>query len=145
MARKNNGNYTFSGKPCDIEYRLKRAAGLLEHLEACLRSIDPEALDGNSLVDLANDVPDLAERLQAIRDSAPSKRTHVRRSAEERAEAKRQKAEREAERAERRKARAIERNRKAKADREAAASIPDMPSLDAALQAVEGAVADAAE
>lgn len=139
MARNRNGNYTFSGKPCDIEYRLKRASELLGRLEACLRSIDPEALEGNTLLAVVDTLPGLSTQIQGIRDEAPEKRAHNRRSDADIAEAKRQKAEKAAARAAKRAERAAKKRSKG-ADPDV-----DLATLDAFLQDVEGAVADAAE
>lgn len=82
MSRNRNGKYTFSGKPCDIEYRLERAQSLINRLESCLRSIDPTALgDGKEIVDLADELPKLFHRVKEIHERAPQKRVHVKRAA----------------------------------------------------------------
>lgn len=76
---KRNSAYTLSSKPCDIEYRMKRAVDLAERLEACLRSIDPAVFPEGTLVSLTEQAASLAASTASCSVSAPTKRVHTRR------------------------------------------------------------------
>ena len=69
-----------SNKPCDIEYRLKRAAALASECEQFLNGIEPGSFEGDSrqAYDAAVTlVSRLGERIGSLHDSAPKKRVHV--------------------------------------------------------------------
>ena len=76
---KRNSAYTLSSKPCDIEYRMKRAVELAERLEACFRSIDPAAFPEGAIAQLTEQAAALAALTTATRSGAPTKRVHTRR------------------------------------------------------------------
>lgn len=69
-----------SNKPCDIEYRLKRAAALASECEQFLNGIEPSSFEGDSreAYDAAATlVRRLGERIGSLHDSAPKKRVHI--------------------------------------------------------------------
>jgi hypothetical protein len=76
---KRNSTYTLSSKPCDIEYRMKRAVDLAERLEACLRSIDPVVFPEGTLAALTEQASALVAATSGTRSGAPTKRVHTRR------------------------------------------------------------------
>ena len=76
---KRNSAYTLSSKPCDIEYRMKRAVDLAERLEACLRSIDPAVFPEGTLAALTEQASALVSATSGTRTGAPTKRVHTRR------------------------------------------------------------------
>ena len=76
---KRNSAYTLSSKPCDIEYRMKRAVDLAERLEACLRSIDPAVFPEGTLAALTEQASALVNATTGARTGAPTKRVHTKR------------------------------------------------------------------
>jgi len=66
-----------SNKPCDIEYRLKRAHALAFECRQFLEGIDSSAFSGTEHVLAAALAAQTESAVAALREAAPQKRPHV--------------------------------------------------------------------
>lgn len=77
MARNYTGNYTLSGKACDVEYRTRRLQELTLKATNILESIDPSAVEGGMLYVARDLIRKLSEQIDRIARSKPAKRAYV--------------------------------------------------------------------
>lgn len=76
MARNRTGNYSISGKACDIEYRVRRLEILANKTRFALASIEPSAVGEGTIARGLELVTDLSNVIQQLSGSKPSKRAY---------------------------------------------------------------------
>ena len=69
-----------SNKPCDIQYRLKRAHALAFECRQFLDGIDSTAFEGTTFTEASGLATSLEGLVASLRDTAPQKRVHVKRA-----------------------------------------------------------------
>ena len=76
MARNRTGNYSISGKACDIEYRVRRLEILANKTRLALASIEPSAVGEGTIARGLELVTDLGAIIQQLAGSKPTKRAY---------------------------------------------------------------------
>lgn len=76
MARNRTGNYSISGKACDIEYRVRRLEILANKTRLALASIEPSAVGEGAIARGLELVSDLSGVIQQLAGSKPAKRAY---------------------------------------------------------------------
>ena len=76
MARNRTGNYSLSGKACDVEYRVRRLEVLISKSRLALASIAPEAVGEGTIARGLELITDLSSVIQQLSGSKPSKRAY---------------------------------------------------------------------
>ena len=76
MARNRTGNYSLSGKACDVEYRVRRLEVLISKSRLALASIAPEAVGEGTIARGLELITDLSSIIQQLSGSKPSKRAY---------------------------------------------------------------------
>ena len=76
MARNRTGNYSISGKACDIEYRVRRLEILTNKTRLALASIEPSAVGEDTISRGLELIKDLSSVIQQLAGSKPVKRAY---------------------------------------------------------------------